>query len=153
MFESWNRGRRAKRDIRSTQKRRVFLLKQRQGKELSRLGYYHDGFNARMAGRPCKPPGRPPIERWYPEDEPYYVMRADAWSEGWEVADREETEKAMPMAERQAARESRNAALQKCRTAHAAELKTQGYRDGLIEAARRAGATMEEIAAAFDART
>jgi hypothetical protein len=43
-------------------------------------------------------------------------------------------------------------ALERCRTALDADLRIPGYRDGLIEAARRAGATMDEIEAAFDAR-
>ena len=40
-------------------------------------------------------------------------------------------------------------ALARCRTTHASELEIPGRRDGLVDAARRAGASLDEIHAAF----
>jgi hypothetical protein len=40
-------------------------------------------------------------------------------------------------------------ALEQCQTASAPELETPGHREGLMDTARRAGASMDEIAAAF----
>jgi hypothetical protein len=78
-----------KRYRRSAQKHEIWRLKQRQRKETGRLEIYHQGFNARMSGKPCEPPVRPPTRDWHPEDEPFYAMRREAWTEGWEAADQE----------------------------------------------------------------
>jgi hypothetical protein len=44
---------------------------------------------------------------------------------------------------------SKQAVLDRCRTALDEELYTPGFRDRLIDAARAAGASMDEVRAAF----
>lgn len=83
----WNRRRRERGYVREQQKHATFLLKQEQARERARLGHYQDGYNARLAGQPCKPPGYPAINDYDPDEEPYYAMRATAWTEGWEAAE------------------------------------------------------------------
>ena len=65
----------------------MFALRQRQQHEVSRLRFYQEGFNARKAGKPCKPPGYPPPQDFRPEKQDWYDMRYQAWAEGWNEAD------------------------------------------------------------------
>jgi len=73
---------------RSQQKHEIWRLRQQQRKDTGRLRVYHEGFNARISGQPCKPPGYPSGADYYPDDEPLYAMRHEAWIEGWEAADK-----------------------------------------------------------------
>jgi len=74
---------------RAAQKHENWRLRQRQRQESGRLQTYHQGFNARMSGQPCEPPGYPAAKDYHPEDEHFYAMRHDAWIEGWDAADAE----------------------------------------------------------------
>ena len=85
MFERFKR----RLELRSRQRGEVAALRRTQRREVSRLRIYHQGFNARLAGRPCEPPGYPKARDYQPEDASYYAIRHQAWAEGWEAANEE----------------------------------------------------------------
>ena len=87
MLNQLRRRVRDRKSRRAGQKHAIFVLRQRQQREVSRLRFYQDGFNARKAGKPCAPPGYPPPKDFYPEEQDWYDMRYQAWAEGWNAAD------------------------------------------------------------------